>query len=95
MDVHFEIRPQVRQIRGRGNRVSIAAYTEDGRHFGAVGIMADDPQRGPVVTISKPVSPDGLLAIAHQLVEYAKGWPVPAASTPPAMEDPPEPEAGD
>ena len=99
-EVRFEITPQLRQIHGRGNRVAITGYSENGDHIGAVGIMRDDPQRGPVVVITKPVSPEGLLAIARHLIEYANDWRrpeprhaiQPAGSTeesmPPAAADP-------
>lgn len=77
MNIQFEITPQRRQLRGRGNRVAVRSYTEDGAHRGAVAVMAADPQRGPVVTVSKPVSPEGLLRIAEALIDEAKTWPPP------------------
>lgn len=91
MEITFEITPQMRHLRGRGHRVAVTKCREDGRHLGAVGVMTEDPERGAVVIISKPVSPETLLAIAHRLVEEAKSWsrpaPTPAAVLQGAGED--------
>lgn len=95
MDIQFELTPQTAQIQGRYRRVSIRAYREDGQHFGAVGILTTDPERGPVVTINKPVSPEGLAKIAEAVLAEARNWPAPRPAPPePVLEEPDQPDEG-